>query len=624
MIKKLFIILTLSFLVVLAFFVGDIWNTVSQKPNTEFGHLILRDRTGKIITNKWRSGGYALPYTWKTDTDLVRNIVAIEDARFYEHNGINLTAKIASLYQNIQAGWIVRGGSTITEQYVKNAYYNEQSRTILQKIREAIGALIIEKRYTKDEILKYYLSIVYMGNGLYGVSTIIEDDPDNDTILDIITRLKFPNITASNSGIVIDYRNRMSQNLSIEATHTRIFDITKRTSINAYPILTNRVDREVSLYCQKKANTLKQWTLVIPENLCDTSEINLALTIDSDLMNTVEHIAAGTLRSLEWKNVTNASVYILDPRTNTILVYIGSANPQEEIDMITRRRSVGSLLKPFIYLLALRSGADTEDYILDDKTPYETGVDGKYFVPENYNPKSYGPVRLREALGNSLNAATVRITDTLWISHVYNWLREFGISLDHDAGYYGYGISLGTVETSMENIIQSYRSLLDYQDPDTWQITQILSDSRNRARTFGISSILNTSVPQSVKTGTSTDFRDNWAVSYSPDAIIGVWVGNTDGSSMGDVSGVTGAWPIWHQITEAMIERWMIKNQKIPPPNTLKQIPICLDTKCLRKELMYTKKSESPKSRPSESLYFSSDFYGKIKRDEMEKWRIQE
>lgn len=204
--------------------------------------------------------------------------------------------------------------------------------------------------------------------------------------------------------------------------------------------------------------------------------------------------------------------------------------------MITRRRSVGSLLKPFIYLLALRSGADSEDYILDDKTIYETGVDGKYFIPENYNPKSYGPIRLREALGNSLNAATVRITDIIGITNVYNALRGFGLSLDHDVGYYGYGISLGTVETSMENIISSYRSLLEYSDPNIWQIAHILSDSRNRARTFGISSILNTSIPQSVKTGTSTDFRDNWAVSYSPDAIIGVWVGNTDGSSMGDVS----------------------------------------------------------------------------------------
>jgi penicillin-binding protein 1C len=124
---------------------------------------------------------------------------------------------------------------------------------------------------------------------------------------------------------------------------------------------------------------------------------------------------------------------------------------------------------------------------------------------------------------------------------VYDFLRGVGLDLDHDVGYYGYGISLGTVELTMENIVDSYRSLTDMYDPNQWQIAQVLSDSRNRARTFGISSILGTSIPLPVKTGTSTDFRDNWTISYSPSAIIGVWVGNSDGSSMGDVSGVSGA-----------------------------------------------------------------------------------
>jgi penicillin-binding protein 1C len=122
---------------------------------------------------------------------------------------------------------------------------------------------------------------------------------------------------------------------------------------------------------------------------------------------------------------------------------------------------------------------------------------------------------------------------------VYDFLRSVGLDLDHDAGYYGYGISLGTVELTMENIVDSYRSLIDTTDPSKWQIAQVLAGARNRARTFGISSILNTSIPIPVKTGTSTDFRDNWTISYSPSAMIGVWVGNSDGSSMGDVSGVS-------------------------------------------------------------------------------------
>ena len=141
------------------------------------------------------------------------NILEIEDARFYEHSGINLSAKIASIYQNLSAGGVVRGGSTITEQYIKNSYYSSSPRTITQKIREAIGAIIIEYRYTKDDILRKYLSTVYMGNGLYGIATVIDNNPDDAMILDTITRLKYPNISGSNRDAVLAYRARISEKI---------------------------------------------------------------------------------------------------------------------------------------------------------------------------------------------------------------------------------------------------------------------------------------------------------------------------------------------------------------------------------------------------------------------------
>ncbi len=624
LVKKILLFISLVIFVLVAFFVIDIYKTVSGNPNTTYGHLMLRERSWKIITDKWRIGGYAIPYSGALDTDLVASILEVEDARYYEHSGINLSAKIASIYQNISAGGVVRGGSTITEQYIKNAYYSSSPRTIIQKIREAIGALIIEKEYNKDDILRKYLSTVYMGNGLYGIATMIEDHPDNDTILDIITRLKYPNISESNRDAVLAYRSRVSDRIGKKWEITHLEEKSRKPSIDIFPMITNRVDNEISSYCGGYTNNLKRWTTKIPDNLCEWNQINITLTIDSSLMDESLRIARWILDSLERKNVTNAQIYITDPGSDTILAYIGSANASEQIDMITRRRSVGSLLKPFIYLLALQKWADTEDYLLDDRTAYETSTEGKYFVPENYNPKSYGPIRLREALGNSLNSATVRLTDTLSISVVYDFLRSVGLDLDHDVGYYGYGISLGTVELTMENIVDSYRSLINTTDPSKWQIAQVLSNSRNRARTFGISSILNTSIPLPVKTGTSTDFRDNWTISYSPSAIIGVWVGNSDGSSMGDVSGVSWAGPIWHQIAEYMIANGHIQPQKSLPPNWLHQITICLDTACLRRELLYTQKFESPKSRPSEWLYFRSDFFGNISANEMEKWKIQQ
>ena len=622
--KKLLLSISLVVFVFVTFFVVNVYHTISSNPNTTYGHLLLRDKSWQIITDKWRPGGYSIPYSGSLETDLVTSIVEVEDARFWQHDGVNMTAKIASIAQNIGAGTIVRGGSTITEQYIKNAYYSSEPRTIIQKIREAIGAIILEQQYSKDEILRKYLSVVYMGNGLYGIQAVIGSNPDDDTILDTMVRLKYPNISESNRDTVLAYRARISDRIGKKWTQTHLEQKIQKPSIDTYPILTSRVDSEISKYCTGYKNTLKKWTTTIPSDICESNTANLSLTIDSGLMNESLRIARGVIRGLEWENVTNASIYITDPRSDTILAYIGNTNTSEQIDMITRRRSVGSLLKPFIYLLALQKWADTEDYLLDERTAYETSEVGKYYIPENYNPRSYGPIRLREALGNSLNSATVRLTDTLGIPVVFNFLRGHGLNLDRDAGYYGYGISLGTVELTMENIVDTYRSLLDMTDANSWQIAQILADPRNRSRTFGISSILGTSIPQPVKTGTSTDFRDNWTLSYSPDAIIGVWVGNSDGSPMWDVSGVSGAGPIWRGIAEYMIAGGVISPKKTLVPIWLQQIPICLDTQCLRKELLYTTKSSSPRSRSSEWLYFRSDFFGNISDEEAVKWKIQQ
>lgn len=173
----------------------------------------------------------------------------VEDAHFYDHYGINTAAKIASIYQNISAGEIVRGGSTITEQYVKNAYYPRSTRTILQKIREALGAIIIEYSYSKDEILRQYLSTVYMGNGLYGIATIIGANPDDSTILDIIARLRYPNISESNRDTVLAYRARVAEKIGKKSTNIQLEDKKPRTSIDLFPLITQRVDKEVSRYC---------------------------------------------------------------------------------------------------------------------------------------------------------------------------------------------------------------------------------------------------------------------------------------------------------------------------------------------------------------------------------------
>jgi penicillin-binding protein 1C len=196
-----------------------------------------------------------------------------------------------------------------------------------------------------------------------------------------------------------------------------------------FPILTNRILQKQRQFCNGETNSLEQFLLNAPErsSLCNTQSLDITLSIEKQTMDYGASVLRGILGPLEEENVKNAAIYILDPEKNKVLVYLGNRDtpnlPEKNIDMIQEKRSVGSTLKPLIYLLALKNGADSENLVLDSTRAYPTGQEGKYFIPQNYNPKSYGPVRFREALGNSLNSASVRITETIGLGKVYDFLR---------------------------------------------------------------------------------------------------------------------------------------------------------------------------------------------------------
>jgi membrane carboxypeptidase/penicillin-binding protein PbpC len=179
------------------------------------------------------------------------------------------------------------------------------------------------------------------------------------------------------------------------------------------------------------------------------------------------------------------------------------------------------------------------------------------------------------------------------------------------------------VELTLENIVESYENLWKI-DENTWLLKKILSDKQNRSLSFGISSILNTSIPLPVKTGTSTDFRDNWTLSYSDNAIIGVWVGNADSDGMQDVSWVSGAWPIWKKIAEHLIEIWLIREEKEFIPPWVHEKYFCFDRSCLRREQSWEKIQKKQTSFPKDNIFFHSDFLWNISDAERVQWNIQE
>lgn len=628
--KKSLIIIT-TILVFIWIYISSVLHIISWPWINKYWHIRLYDAKWRLIVDKWLSEGYMIPYTWTLTGKLFESIIFIEDKRFYEHGGIDLRAKIGALKENISAWKVVRGWSTITEQYLKNTYFRESERNLKQKIDEAIAAIWIEMRYSKDEIFRKYMDNIYFWNNTYGIAGALElyfpwksvTDLTDTEILDIITRIHSPNTWSSYHQW---YKWDIAKKLWWDINSKDLTVDKKRTSLDRYPIITERIVLARNKYCSWDIQELQKWTYKIPDNICSSNSLSLNLSIKLELQYFIHEVMQKNLIRVEKENVTGGAVYVYDPSNNKVLAYIGNRWVSSEnwaIDMITRRRSVGSILKPFVYLLALKEWAELESLILDDLRNYPTWIEGKSFVPQNYNPQSYGPVRLREALGNSLNSSTVRISEKLWIWFIYNFFEEVGLSMNHDAWYYGYGISLGGVELSLENIVESYSYLTHIEDPNIFLIHYALSESKNRAKTFWISSILNSSLNLPVKTGTSTDFRDNWAVSYHQDAIIGVWVGNANGSPMEEVTWVTWAWPIWHTIAEYMIQNWYIKNEWLRVPSTVKETLLCLEIKCLQKERTYMKNPVMLNSRPKSNIYDSRDFIWILTEEEKKKWNIK-
>ena len=591
----------------------------------QFGKFELQDRHGHIITELPLKNGLSIAYTESIDTPLIKNIIFIEDRRFFSHYWVDIIGKLWALRENYTAGTIVRGGSTITEQYIKNLYFPHAPRTIYQKIIESYYAIVLELEYTKEEILRKYLDSVYMGNGLYGIETAHihyfwgEDIQNHQS--EIITRIKYPNLWEN----ALKYMGTINEKLSLTGSYTTLENHEKPIYKNLFPLLTERIEKEITLYCSGRENMLENFLISSLDDLCKKESISVMTSIDAELSLKGENILGSALQKLEEKNIHNGSIYIWSEKEKKVITYIGNNKQGREnaVDMITRKRSVWSILKPFIYKMSIDRWAEVDDYILDDTVVYETIQSDQNYVPQNYIPKSYGPIRLWEALGNSLNSATVRLSEFLGIGRIYDYYRSIGLELDHDAWYYGYGISLGAVELSLENVVSGYRSMTHLDEIWTFLIFDILRDTSNRAQTFGINSILNTSIPLAVKTGTSTDFRDNWTIGYTDDIIIGIWVGNTNNEPMDDVSWVSGAWPIYHAIAEELIRLGYIELKDYTAPAGVIYDYVCLDVGCLQKRWLYKRPGQKNRSEPLQNIYYKEDFITPLTQEEIKKWKIR-
>lgn len=531
----------------------------------------------------------------------IQAIIAAEDQRFYQHGALDLRALGRAILEAMQAGEIVSGASTITMQLAR--MLNPTPRTLPHKLEEVWNSWRLVAGMNHDEILAAYINRLPMGGNIYGVEAAariyfgvpasalnlaqasllagIPNDPVNLIPSDHWDALK------RRQQYVLDRMVADQYITPAQAEQARIETVTlqpRQQGIIAAP----------------------HFLFWLAEQLpSDTSFVRT--TVDRSLQQFVEAQLQQILQELTTKNVNQGAALVINNHTGEVLAYVGSRNyfsgeTGGRNDGVQALRQPGSTLKPFLYQLALEKNIIQPNSILEDIPTYYAIPGAQLYHPTNYQEETFfGNVRVRLALANSLNIPAVRLLEKVGVATFLNRLHQLGFfHLDQSPDYYGLGLTLGSGEVSLWELAQAYVTLAHQgtpaplittlpsiplnpplpdlsSSPETWKlITEILSDRHARVAAFGIDSVLNVPFPAAVKTGTSSHYRDTWTVGFTTDYTVATWVGNFSGERMQEVSGVTGAAPLWHQIMIHLHER---KEPKpLPVPGSWVKQPICATT----------------------------------------------
>lgn len=496
---------------------------------------------------------------------LLRALIYSEDKRFYAHSGVDWNAVSAAAWGNL---WNTktRGASTLTMQLsglLEDDAGRNQRRNVLEKAGQARRALWLDTRWNKAQILEAYLNLVSFRGELQGVaamswglfgkapSGLNEREAALAAVLIRAPQAK-PAKAAERACVLLKALQRPKQCAGLEgfaALHLQApFDL-------------------------KTANDAPH----VAHSLLKKPGQRLKTSLDFDLQRKANQSLRTNLLQLAQRNVQDGAVVVLDNATGEVLAWVGSSSSLSEapeVDAVMAPRQAGSTLKPFLYALAIEQRQLTAASILDDSPINITTSNGLY-VPQNYDKNFVGPVSLRMALGSSLNVPAVRTLLRVGGDDFYQRLKMLGLeTLRENSDYYGYSLALGSADVSLLQLTNAYRVLANggewrpttlfqpskkalkvFTQQAAFIVSDILSDRTARFHTFGLNSALATRYWTAVKTGTSKDMRDNWCIGYSSKYTVGVWVGNAGGQPMHDVSGVSGAAPVWLEVMDALHRR---------------------------------------------------------------------
>ena len=579
-----------------AFFMGSVVFELAVEDAKNFlepsrvASLVIKDRHGTVLRDTPSSETETRAKWVKLEDiswNMVSAVLAAEDRRFFDHNGVDPLAVARAMAANIKAGKFVEGGSTITQQVVKVATGGSMDRTVKRKLVETAGAMFIERKFGKERILEAYLNWVVFGNLTRGVGAAgrlyFNKPPKHLTISEaaaLAALLRAP--TAMNP-----YKHPEKLEKRRRWILERMLDLGMITKKD-YSYSTKHPPEYVRCGSPFLAPHLVEEVLEkAGQQKFAAGEI--VTTIDKKLQDEVEHLADKMIEKVRHLDISNAAVIVIHNKTGEVLAYVGSSAYFDEDregmnDGVMARRSPGSTLKPFIYAAAFERDYYPSLVTEDIETAFSTPI-GMY-RPRNYDGLYHGPVRLRVALGSSFNIPAVKLVSELGTSHVLDVLRETGFeSLDKEPGHYGVAIAMGDGEVTLFELASAYaalarggywkepafiKSVTDAEGNEvslaarpgrrvfspqvSYLVSDILSDPAARTPGFGRAEVFNFPFPAAVKTGTSSDYRDNWTVGYSSEVTVGVWVGNFSGKPMGNVSGITGAGPLFYRVMKAAMK----------------------------------------------------------------------
>ncbi len=545
------------------------------------GSLELLDRNGHPLRTTRSATGqfHGVLSEQQLPATLVAATLAAEDARFHSHSGFDIRAILRASWQAIKNRRIVSGASTITQQLVKLSLPlpKPSRRNWFRKASETFQAWRLEKLWSKEQILAAYLNQLDYGNLNHGAAaaawSYFRKVPEDLSLAEATFLAGIPQSPS-----------RLNPRRNFPSTKARQEWILGRLeSLGWISPTESALARHESIQLAPPARTFLAphfSELVLQQDL-PVQEGRLRTTLDLQLNTFCEQTLVNHLARLREKNVRNGAIVVLENATGDVMALVGSEDyfhPNHgQVNGATAPRSAGSTLKPFTYRLAFTLGSTPASLAADVPTEYATAT-GLY-RPQNYGRHFRGPVPYRDALANSLNVPAVRVLDSIGGPDVLMTdLKQRGFTtLTRSPSEYGLGLTLGNAEVTLLELANGYASLARLGDwkpirlwthplPQTnppcastlsprqrlagWWIADVLSDNRARAREFGFDSPLHLSFPVACKTGTSTDYRDNWAVGYTPEFTVAVWVGNFDGTPMQGISGVTGAAPILQDIWE--------------------------------------------------------------------------